>query len=334
MVELGGSCWHAVRRAPVMPQARASHSMAMVQDKLVIYGGGSHGGRHLDDTWVTCPSKLLLPEGPLEGVEWCRVSDKEPFGRFQQSCTVVGQVAVIFGGINDFGTRLSDTWVCSDFQAPGTGRSSSWEKLEVGASPSPRGAHAACYAGAQRVLMYGGIGPDGVRLDDMWILDLAEDLPTWREATAWLRSQTRSGTSVARRLCVLQVEYPGGPSARSGHTITWLGNRRVLLFGGRGTKFDVLSDTWLLDLSPWSAGGGWVELRALGAPSLLSQPSPRAGHSATPIFGGRVLVFGGEDGQRVRQGDVWVVDPCRGIPVGSGVGSNGGGGRGGRGGGS
>eukprot|EP00850_Spirogloea_muscicola_P025130 SM002253S07328 [mRNA] locus=s2253:1:1612:- [translate_table: standard] len=285
MVELGGSCWHAVRRAPVMPQARASHSMAMVQDKLVVYGGGSHGGRHLDDTWVTCPSRLLLPEGPLEGVEWCRVSDKEPFGRFQQSCTVVGHVAVIFGGINDFGTRLSDTWVCSDFQASGTGRSSSWEKLEMGASPSPRGAHAACYAGAQRVLMYGGIGPDG-------------------------------------------VEYPGGPSARSGHTITWLGNGRVLLFGGRGTKFDVLSDTWLLDLSPRSAGGGWVELRGLGAPSLLSQPSPRAGHSATPIFGGRVLVFGGEDGQRVRQGDVWVVDPCRGIPVGSGVGGSGGGSRG------
>eukprot|EP00245_Coleochaete_scutata_P003092 TRINITY_DN14411_c0_g1_i1.p1 TRINITY_DN14411_c0_g1~~TRINITY_DN14411_c0_g1_i1.p1 ORF type:complete len:563 (-),score=103.73 TRINITY_DN14411_c0_g1_i1:126-1814(-) len=298
---LKAATWRKVKQlGEGVPKGRANHSLRVLGTKLVLFGGGHYLGQCLDDTWISLadPRALLTPEGPEVGVNWRLQGSKEPLARFGQSCSLVGDVLVMFGGINVDGQRLCDTWTFS----LGEDAYDGWRLLHVPTSPPPRGAHGGCYAGRKRVVVFGGINVEGERLSDTWLLDLEGTVPTWRE--------------------IQQLSNSGGPSARAGHTLTWIGDSRVLLFGGRGkkpdVKLDVLNDTWVLDLD--AEFPEWVELRPEQKPASLYRggpltsdtqlPPPRAGHSGTLIAGGRVLIMGGEDASRMRKCDMWVLDPA------------------------
>lgn len=288
MLMLKAGFWHKVSQLDVGPAPRASHSMNAIGGNITIYGGGCTGGRHLDDTWIAS-----LPSEIDKGLLWQRSSIGSPTGRFSQSCTVVEDTLVLFGGINDKGTRQCDTWVNRGLGMSNFHEAATWELLDVATCPPSRGAHAGCYGGDSKVVIFGGIGSEGTRLGDTWVLDLAEVPPSWNE-----------------------VSIPVGvtPSARSGHSMTWIGGKRMVLFGGRGMRFEVLSDVWLLDME--DDAPMWVELRACKFQPIHDCPTPRAGHSATLIFGGRILIFGGEDARRSRKADAWVLDPMAGTQVG------------------
>ena len=53
---------------------------------------------------------LELVKGLRVALENKQVNSGIPSGRFGQSCTVVGDLLVLFGGINDHGIRQNDTW--------------------------------------------------------------------------------------------------------------------------------------------------------------------------------------------------------------------------------
>ncbi|KAL5974138.1 hypothetical protein ACLOJK_030801 [Asimina triloba] len=330
----------------IFPRPRASHSFNFISNCLVLFGGGCEGGwfhtllsfflsfltrcclavvilasistpihstsyptawccleedakeeyakenkknsnleksrRHLDDTWVGCTGNEIK-----KMLRWQQISSGTPSGRFGQTCTVVGDSLVLFGGINDHGVRQNDAWVGHVVHDESLGIRLSWRLLDVGSiMPPPRGAHAGCNVGDKRMVIHGGIGPDGLRLGDTWLLDLSEGMRSarWHE-----------------------IETPVSPPARSGHTLTWIAGAHVILFGGRGTGYEVLNDLWLFDM-----GGEipeWVELHSNSSNVPNSMPLPRVGHSATLILGGRVLIYGGEDSYRHRKDDFWVLDP-------------------------
>jgi len=287
MLMLKAGSWRKVDQGDVLPAPRASHSLNTVAGRVSVFGGGCQGGRHLDDTWVAS-----LPTEISEGIVWHQHTVGSPTGRFGQSCTVVNDALVLFGGITDKGERQCDTWINR-----GLGRHTReypvWEMLDILASPPPRGAHAGSYGGNDRAVIFGGIDSEGNRLGDTWVLDLSEGPPIWQE-----------------------VITPISPPARSGHTLTWIGGRKMILFGGRGTRFEVLNDVWLLDMEGDCAY--WVELRPCELQPMNDCPAARAGHSATLLFGGRILIFGGEDARRSRKGDAWVLDPRAGVQIGYG----------------
>ncbi|XP_073004678.1 F-box/kelch-repeat protein At1g51550 [Typha latifolia] len=276
------SCRRISSKGGCFPTPRASHSLNFVDDWIVLFGGGCEGGRHLDDTWVA-----YIGNGFSRVLSWQQVNSGMPSGRFGQSCILVGDSLVLFGGINDSGVRLNDTWIGQIIREGPFEIKVLWRLLEVGQSaPPPRGAHAACCVGDRIMVIHGGIGLYGLRLSDTWLLDLSDGLKSGR----WHK---------------IENSRPS-PPPRSGHTLTWIGQTHVVLFGGRGSGYEVLNDVWFFDV------GGiypeWKELKCELSSVLGEMPFPRVGHSATPILGGKVLIYGGEDSHRHRKDDFWVLD--------------------------
>lgn len=272
--------------ADAYPPPRASHTLNFLSPTsgsslLLLFGGGSEGGRHLDDTWIGYLSNDLK-----RILKWQLVNTGVPSGRFGHSCVVICNHLILFGGISDKGIRHNDTWVGEIALHETFGITLSWRLLDlVSVAPPPRGAHAGCAVDNNRMLIHGGIGLSGLRLGDAWVLDISENFAfgTWHEV-------------VGHTL----------PVARSGHTLTYIGGTRTILFGGRGLGYEVLNDVWLFDTSEGQLR--WVQLlyELENIPDGFSLP--RVGHSATLILGGRVLIHGGEDMYRRRKNDFWVLD--------------------------
>ncbi|KAJ4826387.1 hypothetical protein Tsubulata_026129, partial [Turnera subulata] len=267
----------------VLPSPRASHSLNFVSDCLVLFGGGCEGGRHLDDTWLAYVGNDFQMK-----LKWQKINAGVPSGRFGHTCVVIGDKLVLFGGINDRGFRHNDTWVGQVVSSENLECISlSWKLLELSSNvaPPPRGAHAACCIDKRKLAILGGIGLDGVRLGDTWVLELSEDLcfGAWREV----------------------VTHPS-PPPRSGHSLACIEGIGAVLFGGRGLGYEVLHDVWLLQML--EGEGTWVQL-LYGLQNIAHGFSlPRVGHSAIPILGGRLLIYGGEDSYRHRKDDFWVLD--------------------------
>lgn len=263
------------------PGARASHSLNFVSDCLVLFGGGCEGGRHLDDTWVA-----YIGNDFRRMLKWQRVRSGNPSGRFGHTCVEMGDFLVLFGGINDRGNRQNDTWLGQVLFNENNGITFSWKLIDVGnVAPPPRGAHAACCIDQKRMIIHGGIGLNGLRLGDTWVLELSDSpcFGAWHEI----------------------VKHPS-PPPRSGHTLTCIGRNRTILFGGRDLGYEVLDDVWLLDTFQ-----GYLKWVQIGY-DLQSIPDgvsiPRVGHTATLVLGGRLLIYGGEDSYRHRKDDFWVLD--------------------------
>ncbi|XWS19245.1 hypothetical protein CRYUN_Cryun32bG0114100 [Craigia yunnanensis] len=265
----------------VLPSPRASHSLNFVSGCLVLFGGGCEGGRHLDDTWAA-----YIGNNSRRMLKWQKIHSGVPSGRFGHTCVVIENYLVLFGGINDRGDRHCDTWVGQVAFHENLGISLSWRLLDVGSiAPPPRGAHAACCISNRKMVIHGGIGLNGVRLGDTWVVELSENLcfGTWYEI----------------------VSHPS-PPARSGHSLTCIGETQTILFGGRGLGYEVLNDIWLLNMS--EGYSKWIQIfyELQNIPAGVSLP--RVGHSATFILGGQLLIHGGEDSQRHRKDDFWVLD--------------------------
>lgn len=218
---------------------------------------------------------------------WQQLASGTPGGRFSHSCNLVGDTLVLFGGITDQGQRLNDTWIGQIICEEPRRMRISWRLLEVGPlAPPPRGAHAACCVDDKFIVIHGGVGLYGSRLGDTWLLDVSNGL--------------RSGSWHQ-----IGNTWPL-PPPRSGHSLTWIGGTRMVLFGGRGSEFEVLNDVWLFDIS--GQYPKWKELKYDLSSALGELPFPRVGHSAILALGGKVLVYGGEDSQMRRKDDFWILD--------------------------
>lgn len=153
-----------------------------------------------------------------------------------------------------------------------------WTKID-GESPSARIQHSIAYIGEGRVILFGGYSKTGEYLSDTWEYDV--NTQVWTDLT------------------------PDGinPPARNQHSLAYIGNGRVILFGGYNETGEYLSDTWEYDIN----SGMWIEYNVEG-----SKPPARANHSMVFAGKGKLLLFGGKSksgsGDDVYLSDTWIYD--------------------------
>ena len=164
---------------------------------------------------------------------------------------------------------------------PGTGRWRSAAPMSVA-----RSFYTATLLADGRVLVAGGLGDDGEPLASTELFDPVRG--TWR---------------AARPMAV----------ARSGHSATLLEDGRVLVAGGRGaTVTQAAPGQGTFQVGPTLASAELFDPRTGRWHPTGSLPSARAGHLATRLGDGSVIVAGGWGGAQPPDGSVAVYRPARG----------------------
>ena len=137
--------------------------------------------------------------------------------------------------------------------------------------------HAMAYIGDDRVLLFGGTMEEspydgiGGELDDSYVYDLSSN--SWQ-----------------------QLSLSTKPSKRYDHSMAYIGNNKVLLFGG-SNAVNKLNDTWLFN----GINNTWQLL------TPATSPSARCHHKMVYIGDDKILLFGGSMENNIYN-DTWIFD--------------------------
>eukprot|EP01018_Ginkgo_biloba_P007333 Gb_20542 [translate_table: standard] len=282
----------------------------------------------------------------LEAAAWRKLTvggAVEP-SRCNFSACAVGNRLVLFGGEGVNMQPMNDTFVL-DLSAAHP----EWRHVKVSSPPPGRWGHTLSCLNGSWLVVFGGCGRQGL-LNDVFILDLDAQQPTWREVAgsapplprSWHSSCTLDGTKLVVSggcadsgvllsdtfLLDLTMEKPmwreipvsWTPPSRLGHSLTVYGGRKILMFGGLAKSGPLRlrsSDVYTIDLSEEEPK--WRYLTGSGMPGAANPggiaPPPRLDHVAVSLPGGRVLIFGGSVAGLHSASQLYLLDPTEEKPT-------------------
>ncbi|KAJ4974484.1 hypothetical protein NE237_007658 [Protea cynaroides] len=212
----------------------------------------------------------------LEAVCWKKLTVGgaiEP-SRCNFSACAAGNRLVLFGGEGVNKQPMDDTFVLNlDVTNP------EWRRVSVTSSPPGRWGHTLSCVNGSWLVVFGGCGRQGL-LNDMFVLDLDAQQPTWTE-----------------------VSGGAHPLPRSWHSSCTVEGSKLVVSGGCTEAGVLLSDTYLLDLT--TDKPVWREIPTSWA------PPPRLGHSLSVYGKTKILMFGGlakSGNLRLRSGEAYTID--------------------------
>lgn len=133
-----------------------------------------------------------------------------------------------------------------------------WKKLTINEIPLPRRYSRIAYDIEERkIILFGGLTKENSSLNDTWIFDVLTK--QWK-----------------------QVYPQHSPEARFGHTMDYIGNNEVLLFGGMNENSEFFNDIWVYNVR----NNTWLKIDSYGG------PQKRAFHSST-VVKDKIYYFGG-----------------------------------------
>lgn len=140
--------------------------------------------------------------------------------------------------------------------------------------PPPRHSASACGASGGMMIVFGGVGLAGNKLDDLWIFSLVDY--SWKQLD---KSENISSSF---------------PLARSDQT-TWCFKTEMIIFGGRNVENETIHEMWSFSLIHLK----WKEMESSKkypknnyGQYAVTYPKPRSG--ATPfVKGNHLYIFGG-----------------------------------------
>ena len=212
--------WTLLQMKGPKPDAREKADCIALDETRILIFGGYDGFRWLNDLFTfdvqSSECLQLKPSGSL------------PPPRSGHKLAMLHQGLVLFGGETTNTAYLSDLWALKGiYDGLDTPR---WVKLQLsGPSPSGRSGHGFVNAGA-RMVVYGGRGDEGwisrktIYHKDVSVID--------RESVRWVKTSS----------------FPEEPSERAFHSLTSIGQNRILLFGGYNGK-STYGDMWFLEVN-------------------------------------------------------------------------------------
>nr|AML76498.1 putative LOV domain-containing protein [Adiantum raddianum] len=260
----------------------------------------------------------------LEASAWKKLSvggSVEP-SRCNFSACAVGNKVVLFGGEGVNMQPMNDTFVLDlSVSHP------AWQNVAVSSPPPGRWGHTLSSLNGSSLVVFGGCGKEGL-LNDVFVLNIDDPFPTWREVTSaapplprsWHSSCTLDGTTLVVSggcadsgvllsdtfLLDLKVEKPMwqeirvtfSPPSRLGHTLSVYGKRKILMFGGLAKSGPLKlrsSDVFKIDLNEKEPRWRYVTGSSMPGSSAPggTVPPPRLDHVDVALPGGRIVVFGG-----------------------------------------
>nr|AML78490.1 putative LOV domain-containing protein [Staurodesmus omearae] len=287
----------------------------------------------------------------LEAAAWRKFTVKgavEP-SRCNFSACAAGNKLVLFGGEGANMQPMNDTFVL-DLGA----EHPEWRHVQVNSAPPGRWGHTLSCLNGSCLVVFGGCGSNGL-LNDVFVMDLDEDKPTWREVAtsdpvgahrphprSWHSSCTLEGSKLivsggcsdSGRLLsdtfLLDLmmkpptwrEIPVGwaPPSRLGHSMSVYEGKKILMFGGLATSGPLRlrsSDAFTIDLGAEEPKWKYVTGSTLpgGATPGGTPPPPRLDHVAASLPGGRVIIFGGSIAGLNSASQVFALDPTEEKPT-------------------
>jgi PKD repeat protein len=245
-------------------------------DKVIVFGGTEIHNNALDDTWIY----------DLSDENWTIMAPKngtKPSAREKHKMAYLGDnQAILFGGGADgYGLR-DDTWIYNMDENEWTDVEDYYGKVWTAGidKPAARAEHAMAYIGHNKVILFGDLP-----FDDTWLYD--GNNQTWTNMEIASGEVWQSGISK--------------PNQRKGPDMSYIGDEKVLLFGGYGHaagSYYGLSDTWIYDLGT----NKWTLMGPSNAPGELND------HRMAYIGNDRVLLFGGNLFNSATQNDTWIYD--------------------------
>nr|AML78599.1 putative LOV domain-containing protein [Vittaria lineata] len=254
------------------------------------------------------------------------------------SACAVGTKVVLFGGEGVNMQPMNDTFVL-DLSAS----QPEWRSVQVSSPPPGRWGHTLSCLNASSLVVFGGCGKEGL-LNDVFVLNLDESSPCWREVTSaappmprsWHSSCTLDGTTLVVSggcadsgvllsdtfLLDLMTDKPMwrevmvtcSPPSRLGHSLSVYGKKKILMFGGLAKSGPLKlrsSDVYNIDLDEEQPKWRCVTGSSMpgGSTPGGQPPPPRLDHVDIALPGGRVLVFGGSIAGMHSASDIFVLDP-------------------------
>lgn len=214
--------------------------------------------------------------GSMAANDWKDVSSSPcPSPRYWAAMAMIDKNNVLlYGGYDGAMTIYRDTWVFNV-------KNKTWTQKAGNNAPTERVRAAMAYAGAGKVVLYGGsplyTGPRGTAPQalETWVYDLATD--TWTK-----------------------MSPKGAPPALDGHSMCFIGSGdKVLMFGGRVIKQQKQSDqTWIYDLSQ----NKWAQKN-----NKTTRPGARASFGMAYLGGDQAVLFGGYNGTS-QTDETWLYD--------------------------
>ena len=181
------------------------------------------------------------------------VSSSAPTARFNSELAALSDGRVVmFGGRDNSGVYLGDTWIFDS----STGE---WSELSISSAPSARDAHQLVALDGDIVLLYGG--KDNLdEMEDTWTLDVA--------AGSWTQLTTTS------------------PGARFRHHMVSLGEAALMVAGRPTTSASTeVNDTWIFD----TVSNSWRDRSPVTSPGATSAAAMAFdGDDTVILYGGFV----------------------------------------------
>ncbi|KAF3432106.1 hypothetical protein FNV43_RR26845 [Rhamnella rubrinervis] len=251
----------------------------------------------------------------LEAVCWRKFTvggAVEP-SRCNFSACAAGNRLVLFGGEGVNMQPMDDTFVLNlDAANP------EWRRVSVKSSPPGRWGHTLSCLNGSWLVVFGGYGRQGL-LNDVFVLDLDAQQPTWKEVYGATPRYLDPGTALAQSMVLnkptwREIPTSWAPPSRLGHSLSVYGRTKLLMFGGLAKSGNLRlrsGEAYTIDLEDEEPRWRQLECNAftgVGSQSAVVPP-PRLDHVAVSMPCGRIIIFGGSIAGLHSPSQLFLLDP-------------------------